>query len=691
MKSTLLSAEKACETCSLKSRRASFTSSQFFLVLYWLFLAFSCFLVVSLTHFIPSSVASALFFWRTSSSTYGQKNISNSTANQFDWSTIQPSRYLHFKPCYDDLQCARLEVPLDYWNGTDPDITVTIAIAKLPARVSVTDPRYGGPILIHPGGPGGSGVTSVVKEGKEVQSVVDSLEDPTSVQSKSSAGKYFDIIGFDQRGVGKSSPGAHCFNNRPTREAWALRTVSEGILNSSDAALGRLWAMNDAFGKSCAGNIKQGHEIKQHISTPYVARDMVEIIEKFGEWRHSKALSILSKAVQPQWYHRRCRLPTIHIPQRLAYRPGKERLQYWGFSYGTFLGSTFASMFPDRVERIVLDGVVHPTNNYLWTGNLLDTEKAMEAFYNSCAAAGPGLCALATNGSTSVEIQEKVQSILDSLYHDPLPVPGTDPEIITWTDVKVAIFHSLYTPIDSFPILADIFAQIERRDAHAFASSLSRKHSYACTAANGTTDLAQQDGEALFAIECSDADPQNSMTQKQFDRVWRAQNELSPSIGQIWSELQMVCTGWTIRPKFPFPGLGAKTLTPLLLVGNTADPVTPLVGAHKMSSLFPDSVILTQDSPGHTSTIAFSHCTTTALRAYFHNATLPVKGTVCGVQEHPFGVPLGAHEDHGRLEEMEVASMKAVQGMRKVFGKSGWGLGRGVRGRFEELGMNHEL
>lgn len=76
--------------------------------------------------------------------------LSLSTHPAFDWSSIIPSRALVYSKCYDRLECARLLVPLD-WQDSENNQTVAIAIIKLPAAVSDSDPRFGGTIITNPG------------------------------------------------------------------------------------------------------------------------------------------------------------------------------------------------------------------------------------------------------------------------------------------------------------------------------------------------------------------------------------------------------------------------------------------------------------------------------------------------------------------------------------------------------------
>lgn len=94
------------------------------------------------------------------------------TNGTFNWSTITPSASIDYRKCYDGFQCARLQVPLDWKDPNNPE-TVAVAIVRLPAKVPITDDRYGGAVLINPGGPGGSGVLQAINKGEQMQHIID--------------------------------------------------------------------------------------------------------------------------------------------------------------------------------------------------------------------------------------------------------------------------------------------------------------------------------------------------------------------------------------------------------------------------------------------------------------------------------------------------------------------------------------
>lgn len=317
---------------------------------------------------------------------------------------------------------------------------------RKPAAVAVTSPYYGGAIILNPGGPGGSGVQFLQGIGSALQTLVDSPEEKDGA-------KYFDMISFDPRGIRYSLPNVHCFNDSKLYELWNARIDEEGVVTSSDAALGRLWSMSKASGASCA--LAGPEDIKRFVTTASVATDMLRLVEAHGAWREREAKRLLAKSFGKHG-------SVVQVPDALKYKPGEERIQYWGFSYGTFLGATFASMYPDRIHRFILDGVVDAEDyaKALWYDNLEDTEKNVNSFYRHCARVGPADCALADEGSTADDIKAIVSKVLAELYHNPLPIVGPNPDVITYSGARMSILMALYSPLRQFPKLADFFAMV---------------------------------------------------------------------------------------------------------------------------------------------------------------------------------------------------------------------------------------
>jgi pimeloyl-ACP methyl ester carboxylesterase len=118
-----------------------------------------------------------------------------------------------------------------------------------------------------------------------MQNIVDFSAVPPPWNSNSPTSKYFDIVGFDPRGVNNTTPALTCFPTAYERLAWNLQTQTEGSLGSSNESLPRAWARSKALGESCASEFGNGKKIGRHMNTTPVVRDIVAIIEALGEWR----------------------------------------------------------------------------------------------------------------------------------------------------------------------------------------------------------------------------------------------------------------------------------------------------------------------------------------------------------------------------------------------------------------------
>lgn len=221
-------------------------------------------------------------------------------------------------------------MPLDYLNTTD-NRTVAIAVLKVPATVDVTDPAYGGTLMVNPGGPGDSGIVHMLKNGRYIQSQID-------------GDKHYEVLSFDLRGVAYSTPRADCYSNEAAREAATWQSRGLGDLDSSDEGLKKHLVLSKAYGYQCARYRDEGVDfnIHEYTSTASIARDMLRLVDETEALRQKK-LQVRTAAQVP-----------------LGGGNKESRLMYYGTSYGTILGNTFLSMFPGRVRRMMLDGVVVP-------------------------------------------------------------------------------------------------------------------------------------------------------------------------------------------------------------------------------------------------------------------------------------------------------------------------------------------
>ncbi|KAJ7612713.1 TAP-like protein-domain-containing protein [Roridomyces roridus] len=500
---------------------------------------------------------------------------------QFNWTTLTATDTLTWTPCYPGFQCSLLAVPLDYDDPSKGN--ASIAITRLPSTAPPSE--YLGPILFNPGGPGGPGVGTVVLSGAAFAQLL---------------GPQFDIVGFDPRGVTFSTPRVDFFATAAERQVWMppdlnLRYPS---LNSSSDVLPHQWAQYQLISQWVAQRDAEQGSWMQYITTDNVARDMLRIVQAFGQ----------------------------------------EKLQYWGISYGSVLGSTFATLFPDKVGRMVIDGVVEAGAWY--SGNLtlamLDTDKALESFFTGCADAGPSRCAF--HAPTASQIASNLASLTHSIHAQPFPVlTPFSHGIVDFSFLRDYVFAALDTPYASFVGTAVGLADLAAGNATPpFSAASAETPQFECSAEVDAEPFFGNTFEAQIAIGCGDflAYDENVTEVREF---YENEAKLS-SFADNWALWRIWCNGWKIHREGRFMGpVGAtNTSYPLLIIGNTADPLTPHLWAQQTAEQFPGSVLLTQDSPGHTSLVAPSLCTHGALAAYFQNGTLPAPGTVCAADAELF-------------------------------------------------------
>lgn len=466
--------------------------------------------------------------------------------------------------------------------------------------------------------------------------------------------QHFEILSFDPRGVKYTTPNVACYKDQLARQIQDIYGVAVGGLDGSKDALNVKWAISQSLGDLCltSGSFPDGSNIREYVSTALVARDMVEIVDKLHENLKAelKTTTQISGMQKP-----------LHMD--LSKNP---LLNYYGFSYGTYLGNTFASMFPHRIGRMVLDGVVD-ADDYAatgWTTNLSDNMKTWTTFFEDCFEAGTKCALYKSTYTAPKQIQEHVENFMEHLKENPIPlVINGNAGLMTHFVLKVAIHTTLYFPNMLWPRLAQILASLEMGrlstgpvilddvdfgsevDHFSFKPSLPPVPTL-LGGHFGRPNQSPQDDytwqlEAAISILCGDGDDitwRSKANQTDYLRLLQGQSELDAA---VWAEITLRCVHWpqALRPSGinRFTGPFQSNLSdydsrasPLLFIGNTADPVTPVRNAHRMSSLHEGSVVLTQDMPGHCSSeISPTTCGFAATKAFFANGTLPEPGLIC--------------------------------------------------------------
>jgi pimeloyl-ACP methyl ester carboxylesterase len=461
---------------------------------------------------------------------------------------------------FPGFECAQVDVPLDY--DRPRGATTKVAVARKPA----TDKEHRiGTLFINPGGPGGSGVGFALGYG-------DTL-------SKSTAGR-FDILGFDPRGIARSSP-LRCF---PTFDEALAFFGSETLATPYKREQERPYV--DKFrtlGPKCQTN---GSPIAQHMSTADVVRDM----------------DLLRRAV------------------------GDPKLTYLGFSYGSFIGNTYASLFPNNIRALVIDGVLDPA---LWSSgwqiadDRTNTAKEFDEMLRLCDVAGPS-CAFHSATQTA---KARWEALADSVRAKPVKLGETDVDYEALINSAVG---AMYGP-DSWPGFAEFLAEV-------------------AAAVNGTVDggtpaarARQQEEypnffEAYYGNACADADFPRSAAEYSAIGHWA---EAGSRFGPFWWWNNAACADWPAnKDRFTGPW-NTRTSAPVLIVGNYFDGVTSYAGAQASARNIKGSRLLSYAGWGHTAYDA-NDCVTGYVNKYLLTGALPAEGTVCAANPNPFLTPLTA-------------------------------------------------
>ncbi|RAL13150.1 uncharacterized protein BO97DRAFT_388928 [Aspergillus homomorphus CBS 101889] len=462
----------------------------------------------------------------------------------YGFDTIEPSANLTWTACFNTFGCSRLEVPVDYSNRSLG--TTSIAFIKLAGKNATAESPS---IVFIPGGPGGSGVDLLLT----YQDLIGQM-----------FGEQYNFVSFDPRGVNNSGLHLDCFSGDTRARSTFYQLHRTGATNVSSTSLQEQYYSSSIYGEWCNNAVENESPHAYYVTTPAVAHDLLTFIEAEAEMAGRS--------------------------------PSEAKLWCYGISYGTVIGSTFASMFPDRVGRMILDGVMNAAQYYdnYWTDNVDQMDEAMEEFSSFCQSAGPEKCSFW--GPTPANITARMDGIIRQLQSHPVPLSGVGgpelPTLVTYSDLKTLFLNTLYTPLSKFPSMADILDQAERGNFSGLA---------------GMYDQSNSITDARLAITCADAYRENKLTTIEDFKTW-AEYTISKSkyIGDIYPIYLEGILCRSFRPRLPdsmvvqdeISALDVPTSFPILFASNTVDPITPLISARKMSSRFAGSVLLMQEAVG---------------------------------------------------------------------------------------------
>ncbi len=431
--------------------------------------------------------------------------------------SLAPPSPVSWNDCGGGFQCGIVDVPRDYADPAGP--TVRLALIRLPA----TDPAHRiGSLVLNPGGPGESGV--------------DFVRQAAGTMFAKSILARFDIVGFDPRGVGSSTP-IRCVDNLD-------HFIPEDATADTPAELADLESGAKTFASECG---TRNADLLPYLSTENVARDLDEIRAALGD----------------------------------------AKLTYLGFSYGTLIGEDYAALFPARIRAMTLDGVVDPAlgEAAFRRDQAVAFEASLDAFLSDCSSRPS--CPFYSRGLAA----SAFDSLMRRIDQHPIPSTRLGREPVGPTQAWDAVTESLYAQA-AWPVLAEALAEARNGDA-----SLLLLLGDPLRGRNPDGSYSNLI-DAYDAVTCLDwPAPRDPAA---YTAMASAFTRVAPRVGRLFAFNDLPCAYWPVPPaRTPGP-VSAPGAPPIVLVGSTGDPATPYAWAQSVSRQLPSSVLVTRVGQGHT-------------------------------------------------------------------------------------------
>lgn len=451
---------------------------------------------------------------------------------------------LDWTPCRGGSECAHLVVPLDHDDPTGP----TISLAVLRTRTADPERRLGS-LIVNPGGPG--------VPGRDYAAML-AFTLPTAV-----TGRY-DIVGFDPRGTGSSSPLA-CLRQSQL-DPWLTADATP----DTAAEVRRFARLARGIGEACQ---ERHPELLPHVGTMSTARDLDAL--------------------------------------RLAL--GDERLHFLGASYGTFLGSTYARLYPDRIGHLVLDGVIDPRDDQvgLTDGQIDGFDHALARMARDCAR--DSRCPVPGTGTRGV--LRTVNRLLEDLDARPLDSRNGPP--LLQQEAITGLLASTYDDASWDSAMRAVGDAVDG-DGEA----LARMGRGFLTSGAGFLS-------SFLAISCVDSPAPPGPRGIGSWADLRAEGSRVPEVTRYLAWSVLPCSTWPVHADVPPGPVQAPGAAPILVIGTRHDPATPLAWARALDRQLDSGVLVVFEGDGHTALGRGSRCVDDIVTRYLARDRLPVDPTYC--------------------------------------------------------------
>ncbi len=441
------------------------------------------------------------------------------------------------------LQCASLQVPLNYADPGGRKITIALSMAPATAPPS----QQQGVMLVNPGGPGAPG-----------RSFAGFIASGLSKQVRAD----YDIVGFDPRGVGASSPALSC-------DPSFYQGVRPDYIPANAAAEQVLINRAKDYAAGCEQRFGWFLPYETTVST---ARDMDQIRQAFGV----------------------------------------RQLTYYAFSYGTYLGQVYGTLFPGQVRRMVLDSTVDPTG--AWYADNISQDYAFQGRADAFYAWIARYDSTYHLGSTAAQVRDAYYQVRAKLEKSPVPGPDGSPLIGP-------------AELDDTILLGGYLNTLWPEFAQALSRYLNSGNADLLTAAYQQEGTQDENSFAVYnAIECGDVNWPRNWAKWQADTLRVYQTAPYEAWDNAW--YNAACAFWPVSgPAEPFKVTGAK-LPPVLMLQGTLDAATPYAGAQNAHKLLPTARMVVVEGGGNHGQSLESpadSCVDGYLNSYLADGTVPEK------------------------------------------------------------------
>ncbi|MGW4568040.1 alpha/beta hydrolase [Streptomyces sp. NPDC004561] len=416
-----------------------------------------------------------------------------------------------------------------------------------------------GSLLVNPGGPGGSAINYLQQYA--------GIGYPAEIRAR------YDIVAMDPRGVARSEP-VECLDG-PQMDTYTQTDLTPDDQRERNAVV----TADRKFAESCDA---RSARLLRHVSTVEAARDM----------------DILRAAL------------------------GDPKLNYLGASYGTFLGATYAGLFPNRVGRMVLDGAMDPSLD-AFRMNLEQTagfETAFQAFAKDCVRHSD--CPLGGKGATPAQVGDALRAFFRKLDAHPIPAGDASGRKLGEALATTGVIEAMYDQTTWGQLREGLTSAMKENDG---AGLLALADTYYERDAKGHYSNLMM---ANAAVNCLDLPPAFAGPAA-VEKAVPAFEKASPVFGEGLAWASLNCAYWPVKATGEPHRIVAKGAPPILVVGTTRDPATPYRWARSLARQLASGRLLTYVGDGHTAYGRGSACIDSAIDTFLLHGTPPPVGKRC--------------------------------------------------------------